>query len=297
MGHPHRKVHLPAPEIGSLALVDIVRYTVLAYGKEESVELSGADLALAVVVTGQATVLAYLHSPRLKALVYALPLPFTAATLTLGNAPDATHICGLAALLLYIWLARFLYVHLHLPVVGAVALSALAYLVAGWLVGRSVPPGDMAFAATAAPLLCFAVLLLICLPPREEPGYRTSLPPWVKLPLTTGIVLLLLATKQVLRGFVATFPYVGVFAVYEARHSLWTLARQMPVFIVAAVPMMTLIRLTTPRLGLPGALTAGWVAFLFVLSALYHTRLVRTPRNDASEVPSKAQERKVGDDA
>jgi len=101
--------------------------------------------------------------------------------------------------------------------------------------------------------------------PRDEPGHRSPLPVWIKLPVIMAVTLSLVLVKNQLRGFVTVFPMVGVIAVYEMRHSLWTTCRQIAVLMIALIPMLIVLRLSQDRLGLGGALPLGWVVFLAVL--------------------------------
>ena len=58
---------------------------------------------------------------------------------------------------------------------------------------------------------------------------------------------------------------VGVFAAYEARSSLWTISRQIPVVMLTMTPMMMVCRLTQNSIGLGYSLALGWIVFLIVL--------------------------------
>lgn len=77
----------------------------------------------------------------------------------------------------------------------------------------------------------------------------------------TGLVLI----KEALQGFMTSFPMVGVVGTYEARHSLWTLSRQVSVLIIALTALLAVCRVTQERVGLLPSLLLGWVAFLVVL--------------------------------
>jgi len=59
------------------------------------------DIALVAVVSGQCTLIAYLHAPRATAFMLTLPIPFTLATLALGEPVDVTHAAGLVLFLGY----------------------------------------------------------------------------------------------------------------------------------------------------------------------------------------------------
>jgi hypothetical protein len=61
---------------------------------------------------------------------------------------------------------------------------------------------------------------------------------------------------------------VGVIAAYEARHSLWTMGRQIPVLMLCMVPLIAVAHWAYPGLGLGLALLLGWLAFLLVFAPL-----------------------------
>jgi len=71
-----------------------------------------------------------------------------------------------------------------------------------------------------------------------------------------------------LQGFMTMFPMVGVVASYEARYSLGAVCRAIPDFMFAMVPMMAVVRLAQPQLGLGVALCAGWLVFIPLLAPL-----------------------------
>ncbi|HNQ34771.1 MAG TPA: hypothetical protein PKN80_01760 [bacterium] len=230
--------------------------------------LSADDWRLVVVVTFQATLLAYLPAPRAKALLLSLPIPFTLATLALGRPVDATNALGLILLLAYTHAVRLLYCKVRLPILAAISLAAAGYAAAACLVSPLVPAGPAAFwiSLTAAWLLSLAIYL--SMPPRDEPEHRTSLPVWLKMPAVAAVIFCLAVIKYQLRGFLTVFPMVGLVAAYESRYSLWTLARQISLFLLASAPMLAVVRLAEPVAGLEFALAAGWLVFLPILTCL-----------------------------
>lgn len=230
--------------------------------------LTAADLTLIGAVSAQATVLAYLHHPFWKGFVYILPLPFTFAALALGQPVDATNLAGLALLAVYMHGVRWLYKTRRVPIVVAILASATAYAVLAWGLARVIPRTDRAFAAAVGITFALAAVGMRLHPHRDEPGHRTALPVWLKLPIIVGVIAVLVLLKQELRGFMTTFPMVGLLAAYEARHSLWTLCRKIPVLILATGAMMIVCRLTQDRLGLGEALAWGWLAYLAVMIPL-----------------------------
>lgn len=233
-----------------------------------TLQLSVWDLALIAVVSLQVTTVAYIHAPRWKALILFLPFPFTMIALGLGNPIDVNNVLAMVAILLYVHGIRWLNTGFGVPVVPAIALSLVLYCLFSWSILAVVPATQEAFWIAAAMVFLLALALHLRLRSRIEPAHRTPLPVWQKLPIVIAVVCLLLVIKESLQGFATLFPMVTVVGAYEARHSLWTLGRQIPVFIMTMTPMMILIRLTQDHIGLGGAIVLGWLAFLLFLVPL-----------------------------
>jgi hypothetical protein len=242
--------------------------------------MSPADLALVAVVTAMATATAYLRSPRAKSLAYMLPLPFTAAVVSSGQRVDATHALGIAMVWAYPWLVWLLHCRLRLGILLADAAALVVYLAVGLGLSRLVPregrAADSLFWSFTA-VLAASALGMTFVPTRAEPGHRSRMPIYVKVPLLLLIVTAVVLAKNPLRGFMPTFPYVTVFAVYEARRSLHTLAARMPVFVLGFVPFMVICRELIPAWGCSPALALAWAAYLPVYLAVDRLMAARTP--------------------
>jgi hypothetical protein len=227
--------------------------------------LSPWDVALIVGVSLHATTIAYLHDPRWKALVLTLPVPFTLASLSVGLRVDATNVAALVLLMGYTCGVYLLHGRWRAPIVPAIVLCAAGYCGLAALLAPRLPRGEAAFWALAAAVFVAAAAAYRAMPPREEPGHRSPMPVYLKLPLVATVILVLVIIKQYLQGFMTLFPMVGVIASYEGRHCLWTLTRQIPVLTMSMVPMLAVMRVLYPLVGLPGALVGAWVVFLAVL--------------------------------
>jgi len=223
------------------------------------------DIALILVVSVMGTAVAYLRHPEHKAFVLMLPVPFTLASLALGRPVDATNVLGMGVLFGFSVGVWTLHTRCRWPILPAIAVCAGGYCAAGAGIARLRPEGDAAFWAAAALLFLAAAGLIRALPYREEPHHRTPLPVWIKLPAIALVISGLVLIKQHLGGFTTMFPMVGTVAAYEARNSLWTIVRRLPWVIVLMVPMMAVIRLAQPHIGLPAALAAAWPLFLLLL--------------------------------
>ena len=222
------------------------------------------DPVLIVAVSTLATVVAYLHHPRWKALILNLPIPFTVMTLALGRSVDATNALGLIVLLLFTHGVRLLRYRLGLPIVPSIAISALGYVAVGGGLAQIVPSSAIAFWIAAGATFAFALGLHVVMPHPREPGHRTPLPVWIKLPIVVAVVMLLVMIKGLLGGFATVCPMVGLVAAYEARHSLWTVCRQMPVVAFTVIPLMAVCRVAQGEIGLSGGLAVGWIVFLAI---------------------------------
>ena len=252
----------------------------------EGIQIGVWDVGLLAAVSLMGTVLAYLHHPRFKALMISLPIPFTMAVLSLGKPVDVTNVMGMLVLLIYTQGVRILYQNLRVPIVLSIAISAGAYCLIGGILARILPTDEVSFWVIWAAVMALGVVLFVTTPHRHEPGHRTTLPVWIKLPIIVCVVTMLVLLKQTLGGFMTLFPMVGVIAAYEARKSLWAVCRQIPTLILTGGPMIAVIHLMQGRVGIGWALAMGWAVMLALLVPL--TRLQwadwrEDPR--ASELP------------
>jgi len=116
------------------------------------------------------------------------------------------------------------------------------------------------------------VVLYFVTPYRDEPGHKSSLPLMRKLPVVSGVILLLIVLKGVMQGFITMFAMMGLVTVYEGRHILWTICRQMPVLLLLIMPIMAVWKLVQSSLGLGVSLALGWSVFLLLLSPVVSLR-------------------------
>ena len=225
------------------------------------------DIILVIAVSIQAAGLAYLRQPRWKAFLLSLPIPFTLMSLALGKPINATNVIGLVYLLFFAHAVRLLHRCIRMPIIPAIALSAIGYCLLSSLTLPLVPKTEAGFWLVWIITVSLGTFLYLRLPERNELAYRTELPIWIKLPMIVVIVVLLVMIRNTLQGFATVFPLVGVIAVYESRFSLWTIGRQIPVIMVSMGSMMAAAYLVQMQLGLLLALLSGWSVFLVVFGA------------------------------
>ena len=242
------------------------------------------DGALLVLVSAQATLLAYLSHPKWKALILALPIPFSLATLAVGAPINTSHVVALNVLLAFTHGVRCLHYRAGLPIIPSISISAVGYCVAGALLRMVLPQTAGAFWLACALTMLVAIFTHAIYPRHEEPSHRSPLPFWIKFPAVVGVVSMLILIKSILQGFATMFPMVGVFAAYESRNSLGAVCRALPDFMIAMVPMLAVMRLVQPRLGLIAALGVGWLVFIPMLYPLirdfWRTPIASQPKAD-----------------
>jgi hypothetical protein len=220
------------------------------------------DALLLIAVPIQATVMAYLHSPRWKAFMLTIPVPFSISYLALGRPIDAHQVIAMLLLLGYTHAVTLLHYRLGLPILPSITAAAVGYCAAGALLAPWVPGSETTFWVSLVAVTAFAVVLYRLTPHVVEPGHRTPLPVWVKFPAIMLVIAAILAIKGYLQGFLSLFPMVGVVTSYEGRHSLRTIARQIPVVLMVLAPFFAAIHVVERPQGPAWALAVGWAVFL-----------------------------------
>ena len=251
--------------------------------------LKPADLIMIVVVTAQVLTVAYIHAPRAKSMIYMLPLPFSTGLVSTGHGIDTTHMLGMAVVWGFLWLIWLLHTRLRVPIILADLCGIAVYGMAGFALAKVVPAHSGLASPwywTAASILLVLSLLALRLRHPQEPGHRSAMPLPLKGALVVLVILVLIGVRSSLRGFMPTFPLATIFTVYEARHSLRTLAQRIPIFIAGFTFMATVIAWLLP-VQTPIApvdyvlpLLCGWAVFIPVYLGLdfWYARQHASPR-------------------
>jgi hypothetical protein len=226
------------------------------------------DILLLISVSAMGALVAYLCLPRYKALVLCIPIPFTFATLAVGENVNTTHVLGLLILLGFWFFVYWLRHGARLPIIPAIMLAAVAYCAVGVFLAKVVPKTEVSFGIAVCLVYLTAIILHAKLPYRVESKHRTQMPIWLKVLLLLTIVMGIVAIKSFLAGFMTVFPMLGLLTAYESRYSLWTTCRQIPILMFSMVCMMAVIHLATPEIGIYFALVLGWITMMFVMTIL-----------------------------
>lgn len=225
-------------------------------------------MALAVFVT----TIAYLHHPRLKALVYSLPVPFACAYLATDMRINATHVTGVGLIVGYNWLVYLLHAKRGWALGAAIA-AAVGMYVLGGIAFRSC--ADAPFPWMAAAMLVPSAAAMRWYRPMHQPGHRSRTAWWIKAPLVMLVGLVMYNLTGLLAGAVTTFPYAGTFTSYESRHSLRTLAGQFSINSAGIWASMVVMWIIQDHLPGRWPLAPGILAAVLVLAAIYRAGLGR----------------------
>lgn len=226
----------------------------------------------AIVLTGFVLSIAYVHSGRVKTLIYSLPVPFSCAYLATRLPINATHITGLVLVVGYNWLVYVLVEKLRVPLLIAITVSALSYFAGGMLL-RPVAAVPLLLVAGLA-MVAWAIGVLLYHP---KPGvdHRSRSPWWIKAPAIFVIAMCIYNATHLLAGAVGLFPYAGVFTSYEMRHSLRTLAGQFTINSIGIFLCLLTIAAAQPHMPAPAALLLGWLPVIACVGVMRTKRFQR----------------------
>lgn len=223
---------------------------------------------MAALMAGLVTTISKIHSPRWKTFVYAFPIPFTLAFLVGSKPLSCSHAIGALSVHIFLWSIWGLRKRTGWPVYLIDILMALVYLVgvrtaAGSLKNNS----DLLFFGLIALGITFSIATR-WLPNVEEQGHISPMPVPKKFLLVFIIATSLFALKNTFGPAVATFPYLGVFTVFECRHSLYTLGKRFGRLSMAFMFLLASLRLLQEHMPVPQALALAWLPCLATLTVL-----------------------------
>lgn len=238
------------------------------------------DLVLIFGVSSMVTVIAFVPAPRVKALIYSVPIPFALANLALRQEIGAGHAAGALNLLLFLNVVRWLHVNAGLHIVPSIGLAAATYIGVGAGLNAALPDTPTSFWIAFVVVVATAIVLLAVLPLRMEQSHRSDLPVPAKFAAVAAVVTVVVILKGVLGGFMTTFPLAGVVSTYETRKSLWTMSRQAPLLVVSLSVMILVMRIAQQQfaLSVPASLVPGVLGWAVVIAPLTVLRWRREDR-------------------
>ena len=207
------------------------------------------DWLLVFMVTALGTVSAYLKDPQLKAVTATSPIPFGFAYIAVGLPIGAANAISGFMCMLYANIVRILHYKAKIPIVPAIILGLVFFVVAGMFLMPSVPEGEPFFIAVC--IFDFAAGVFLFQTQKYKAGvrYKTPLPVYIKAPAIAFVVAGLMFIKKLMGGFCTSFPMMNSIVSYESRHSLGDQCRQLPLFLIAGPFMFLEMHFIETRLG------------------------------------------------
>lgn len=223
-------------------------------------------LALSITITA----IAWLKDFRHKSVIYSLPIPITIVLIAQGIEVNSSHILGLATLVIFLWLVFLLHIRFKLNIIISDIIACGMYVICGFLLG---PVGD-AVSFWLVTVLYFFIWLITMpfLRPRAERNEPSRFSPIKKGSIVFFASILLLFFERLLRGFVVTFPYSGIFTVVECRYGLYTLASHFTWYSLSILIFFVVIKAINIYFSAYFALLVGWLVNLLVFFIMFHVR-------------------------
>lgn len=220
------------------------------------------------VLAGFVTLIAYIHSPRWKTLVFSMPVPFSCIFLSEHMRVNASYLTGLAIGSAYHWVVFLVVRKFKLHIGMGIAAGVVFFLTLAMLAS---PMTTAPFWWTLAGVFLLWLVAVSFYRPIHEQGHRSPVPWWIKFPVSFVLTFIILSLVAVLAGAAAVFPYAGVFTSYEMRHSLRTLAGQYMLNNISFLVIFPMFWWLQNHTQLPQVviLFTGWVVLVPMLFCIY----------------------------
>jgi len=221
------------------------------------------NIFMATLIAVIIGVIAAIKNPKLKSLVYSLPIPITLTLIATQKKVDGTHVVGLALLTGFLYLTSWLMRRFNNIWIADIV-AAIAYTAVGYILVKGVPDLASNILLLSAGYFVFWVLVVFYpKKPKKRPvPPRSRVNPALKGAMVFPLAYLLLLLKNILQGVVVTFPYSGVFAVYEMRHELDILAYEFAKNSLAILVLLLIVYYAADSWGFYPAIIASWVGYI-----------------------------------
>lgn len=226
------------------------------------------NLLSAFAVSMIITAMSKVHSQKLKAILYALPFPITIALIGSNSIATSLSMSGLTLTACFLWACYFLHTKLKVNIFVTDVFLSVLYVVIAYLLAHNLklPYWTMLgiYLSVWAGLMFFFR--------KATFKYRKVAPDKTNAYLKALIIFIiafgLFSAHQYLAAFVVTFPYNGVFAVFENRFGLLPQAALFTRNCLALAAYFTANFLVGTHYSAYYRYAASWVAFGIVLIAV-----------------------------
>lgn len=229
---------------------------------------------MALIIMGVILLIAVVKNPHVKAIVYGLPIPITAALLASRNGVGETHVIGLVLLVGFLWSVYYLYSR-GWHIILADIISAGLYVGIGFALAKSIHL-TFGFVVVLSVFAWIAAMLFLrhqqtIEEQNQVSGQKISL--WIKALVVFSVAYFLLETKDLLSGIIVTFPFSGVFAVVEMKANLKTLAREFTKNSLAILAFFITVWYLGDSLGIMMAVVVGWGIYFATFQLLKKVKM------------------------
>ena len=233
-------------------------------------------VVMAIAIGSIIVAISMVKNRKVKTVIYSLPIPLTLTLIASQKGVDASHVVGLFLVVGFLWSVNLLR-KLGATIIVADVCSVVMYVFLGYALLQLVTGENLSFTfLTSLFVLAWMLFALFVAygkyTSKNPPGKRWNVNPLVKGSMITLVAMVLLTFVGLLKGIVVTFPFAGIFAVFEMRNQLDTLATEFTKNSIAILALFIALYLLIPILGMYPAIGIGWAVYTVVLLAVKGVR-------------------------
>ncbi len=212
--------------------------------------------------------MAKVHSQKLKAILYALPFPITIALIGSNSIATSLSISGLTLTGSFLWACYFLHAELKINILATDVVLSVLYVATAYVLAHNLklPYWTMLGVYLAIWTTLMFLFRGVAFKYRKVAPAKTNA--YLKALTIFVIAFGLFSAHQYLAAFVVTFPYNGVFAVFENRFGLLPQAALFTRNCLALAAYFSANYLVGTHYSAPIRYAASWLAFGAVLIAV-----------------------------
>lgn len=202
---------------------------------------------------------------KLKAILYSLPFPITIALIGSNSIATSLSISGLTLTAGFLWGCYFLHTKLKINVLLVDIVLSVLYVAVAYALAHSLKISFWAMLAIYSSGWAILMVIFRNITFKYKKVAPSKTNAYLKALIIFVIAFGLFSMHQYLAAFVVTFPYNGVFAVYENEYGLLPQAALFTRNSLALGAYFTANYLVGTHYSAPTRYAASWMAFGIVL--------------------------------
>lgn len=226
------------------------------------------DILSALAISVVISVMSKLHNQRAKALLYSVPIPITIALIGSKSVAGSLNISGLMLTTLFLWGCYYFHIKHKKNILVVDVMLSIFYVLTGYILVHVL---HIQFLYVVAIYLASWLLCMYLFSKRSfdyTPGKVNPTNVWTKGLIIFVLAFLLFTARVYLAAFVVTFPYNGVFAVFENKAGLYPQAALFTRNSLALLAYFVANHYAGHHFGTVLRYVLSWVAFGLVLFAV-----------------------------